>query len=348
MPSPTAARLKTIGIHLALWTVYFLYECMMLAMVGQLKYLVWQESVLIFCLYAALFYGLGSWLLPRYYATKRFKQFWLYTIGMLVLYGALRFGLVLYLLPKFLPRLMYPYLGPWIFLGMVSYRSLYFITLAICYWAAQRAIRTERQKTLQQEQLRLAEAELLQTKLAFLRSQINPHFLFNALNFLYAETYRHSKEAAQGILLLSDMMRHTLSENEQDKVLLAEEVQHLQNYIALNQLRFGSRLQVEFNLQGTPADLRIPPLVLASFVENCFKHGELQEPDSPLRIELGIQQNLLSFSTRNKKRHGPKEESTGIGLDNIRKRLDALYPEQYTLAIHDEPEHYASHLTVAL
>ncbi|WP_345228255.1 sensor histidine kinase, partial [Hymenobacter koreensis] len=170
---------------------------------------------------------------------------------------------------------------------------------------------------------------LVEANLAFLKSQINPHFLFNALNFFYAQVYPHSEGAAKGILLLSDIMRYALHEDPDGKVPLGQEVQHVRNYIALNQLRFNQQLQVDFRVSGQLEYRLILPLVLITFVENCFKHGELHEPDRPVQIRLSVEQNRLEFQTRNQLRHGPKEQSTGIGLANTRRRLALVYPGRH-------------------
>jgi LytS/YehU family sensor histidine kinase len=188
----------------------------------------------------------------------------------------------------------------------------------------------------------------MEANLAFLRNQINPHFLFNSLNFLYAQVYPHSENAAKGILLLSETMRYALLEDNKGKVMLAQEVKHLHNYIELNQLRFSNQLQVEFEVVGNIQFLMILPLVLITFVENCFKHGELADPVNPLVIHLVVKQNVLTFHTRNKKRLGPKERSTGIGLANIQKRLSIMYEGRYNLATKDEADFYTCDLTLEL
>jgi LytS/YehU family sensor histidine kinase len=203
-------------------------------------------------------------------------------------------------------------------------------------------------KRQQEEQLRLAERSLLEANLTFLKNQINPHFLFNSLNFLYAQVYPHSANAAKGILLLSDTMRYALLEDSNGKVMLEQEVKHLRNYIELNQLRFNNKLQVEFSVEGSTHFLLILPLVLITFVENCFKHGELADAAHPLIIRLVVVQNQLTFLTHNKKRHGPKEKSTGIGLTNTRKRLALIYPDRHTLTTTDEPDYYTCQLTLDL
>lgn len=161
--------------------------------------------------------------------------------------------------------------------------------------------------------------------------------------------YPLSEPTAKSVLLLSDIMRYALNEGgEQGKAMLDKEVQHLHNYLALNQLRFGNNLQVQFEVQGSTQFLMILPLVLITFVENCFKHGELFDPQHPLRLRLTVRENELWLHTSNRKRTGPIEHSTGIGLDNTRRRLEAVYASRYTLDIADGPETYVTNLHLAL
>jgi LytS/YehU family sensor histidine kinase len=228
------------------------------------------------------------------------------------------------------------------------YRGLFFAFISTGYWFARRAVQLEQHKREQEHQLRVAEKNLFEANLAFLRNQINPHFLFNSLNFLYAQVYPHSEPAAEGILLLADTMRYALHENIDGKVPLAQEVQHLHNYIALNQLRFNHQLQVDFQEVGSMQFVLILPLVLITFVENCFKHGELADPAHPLRIRLTVAGGQLTFETHNRKRHGPKEQHSGIGLANTRARLDLVYPARHSLTIVDTPDAYTCHLTLEL
>jgi hypothetical protein len=203
----------------------------------------------------------------------------------------------------------------------------------------------------QQEQLqqKVMEKEVVDARLQSLKYQINPHFLFNSLNFLYSQSLPLSEELARATMLLSKMMRYGLQENsEEAKVSLAGEVEHLQNFIEFNQLRFSNQLQVDFKVEGQISIRRIMPLLLITFVENAFKYGELHQSENPLQIHLSVDSQNLTFFVWNKKRSGPKEDSTGIGLENIRKRLALGYPEKHSLSIQDEEDFYAIRLTVVL
>lgn len=205
----------------------------------------------------------------------------------------------------------------------------------------------KQRKVLEAQKLQL-EIEKSNANLNFLKAQINPHFLHNTLNFLYAKSLPYSPELSEGILTLSDIMRYALSEaNLKDgKAALKDEIEHLRNIIRIHQLRYNNNLHVNFEVYGITNGVTIIPFVLITIVENAFKHGDLKSTEYPIDIRLTIEHNSLQFYCRNKKKTGPKELSTGIGLDNIQKRLDLAYKDQYSLHIKDEHELYTTQLTI--
>jgi two-component system, LytTR family, sensor kinase len=208
----------------------------------------------------------------------------------------------------------------------------------------------QNQKILEQRTFQL-EKEKMQADYLFLKAQINPHFLHNTLNFLYARSLPYSSELSEGILTLSEIMRYSLDkeEDEDGKVLLSKEIEHVHHIIKIQQLRFGNSLQVIFTLRGDPAGHRILPFILITLAENAFKHGDLKSTDSPVRLELDISTDgRLHFFCSNKKKTGPKELSTGIGLDNTRKRLELSYGENYSLYIKDQRELFTVDLIITL
>jgi hypothetical protein len=334
-------------LHLLVWLGFAVYEQSVLLFSHTSQFDL-VPTLLNYLLNAALFYTNSSLLLPYFYARRQWAYYVLAALAALAGYALLRSELYLDLVPALeLLKLAAAssYRQFWI---LSLYRGSFFLFVSLGYWFARNALALETQKREQAQQLRATERSLMEANLAFLKSQINPHFLFNSLNFLYAQVYPHSENAARGILLLSDTMRYALHEDNNGKVMLTQEVQHLHNYIALNQLRFNNQLQVDFTITGNPQFLLILPLVLITFVENCFKHGELADPANPLVISLSLTQNILAFQTRNKKRDGPKEKSTGIGLSNTRQRLDIVYPGRYKLLTINDADYYTCTLTIEL
>ncbi len=220
------------------------------------------------------------------------------------------------------------------------------ISLLIAYLTSLRDEKKQR-KVLEEQKMQL-EVEKSQANFNFLKAQINPHFLHNTLNFLYAKSLPYSPELSEGILTLSDIMRYALSEgNAKDgKAPLKDEIEHVRNVIKINQLRFSNKLNVIFEVDGVVNGATIIPFVLITLVENAFKHGDLKSMEHPIEIHLKIEHNQLYFLCRNHKKSGPKELSTGIGLDNIKKRLELAYGQDYILNIKDETEFYSTELII--
>jgi len=209
-------------------------------------------------------------------------------------------------------------------------------------------VESQKQRRILEAQKLQLESQISQANFNFLKAKVNPHFLPNTRNFLSAKSLPNSEELSEGILTLSDIMRYALSKgNQKDgKAPLRDEIEHVNNVIKISQLRYSNQLHVKFEVTGDVGDAMIIPFVLITLVENAFMHGDLKNPDHPIDIKLELKGNKLYFYCRNKKRTGPKQLSTGIGLDNIKKRLDLAYGNKYAFAVKDEPEFYTSELTI--
>lgn len=211
----------------------------------------------------------------------------------------------------------------------------------------------------QERQWQEKEKQHIQTELDFLRSQIHPHFFFNTLNNLYSLTVRKSDEAPEVVLKLSNLMSYMLYGSGEPLVALDKELANLENYIALEKLRYGARLTLCFEKNGNTSPLEIPPLLLISFVENSFKHG-LKGRIGAVRIDicLRVEKEALFFEVRNpagageKVREplpgGPDSEPGGIGLLNVRRRLDILYGDRYDLQLARRDDLFETKLKIAL
>lgn len=191
--------------------------------------------------------------------------------------------------------------------------------------------------------------------LQFLRSQVNPHFLFNALNTLYGTALiENAPRAAEGIQRLGEMMRFMLEENHRDNILLANEVKYLNNYITLQKLRIGDaeKISINVDLHVEPGELQIAPMLLIPFVENAFKHGVRLKKESWITISLTRTGSAIHFEVSNSlhaKQPGDTEvNSTGIGLENVKQRLQLLYPRRHSLQIRETDRNYFVHLDIEL
>jgi LytS/YehU family sensor histidine kinase len=196
------------------------------------------------------------------------------------------------------------------------------------------------------------QAEQLSTELKFLRSQINPHFLFNVLTNLVSLARKKSDQLEPSLIMLSDLMRYMIYDSDDKKVFLEKEVEYLKNYIALQQLRFGNDVEIQTNIHinGTE-EYRVEPMLLIPFVENAFKHGVGWIKDPWIIIRLKAEEQVLIFEVENKfdaadKLH--KDESPGIGLANVRSRLQLLYPKRHKLIISNKNDIFKVLLTLQL
>lgn len=219
--------------------------------------------------------------------------------------------------------------------------TLFFMLIGYAFRLATTSYQMEQtRKTL--------ETEKLNAELAFLKSQINPHFLFNSLNNIYSLAYQKSDKAPEAILKLSEIMRYMLYESNDDKVSLEDEVNYLENYIELQKLRVKEQVYLELRINIDNYQHRIMPLLVISFLENVFKHGVATDKEHPIRITVEVQNNRLHFKAQNKKNKLNKDKSGGIGLINLKRRLELGYPDKHTFIIQDNDDFYSSELFVYL
>ncbi len=196
----------------------------------------------------------------------------------------------------------------------------------------------------------------LETELALLKSQIQPHFFFNTLNNLYSLTLDKSDKAPETVLKLAALMRYVVYESKNKKVSLTREVKHIQNYIDLEKLRYGNDLEVNFNITGSLENHTITPILLLPFVENTFKHGVSNRLDKkPIAIAISIENNTLTLATKNyinpdQEEHMPLNgiNHHGVGLQNTKRRLNLLFGNSYTLDIATTNELYTNTLKIPL
>jgi LytS/YehU family sensor histidine kinase len=192
--------------------------------------------------------------------------------------------------------------------------------------------------------------EKLHAEVNFLRAQVNPHFLFNVLNNLYALTLKKSALAPDVVLKLSDMMEYMLYDSTDARVLLEKEITYLHHYIELERLRFSGRAAITFNIQAALNGHEIAPLLLLPLVENAFKHGLSKQAENGwLKADLSLDGSTLTFLVANSKPASAIRKSKGgIGLNNLRKRLELLYPSRYHLEIDDKKNTFLAKLVIEL
>jgi LytS/YehU family sensor histidine kinase len=192
------------------------------------------------------------------------------------------------------------------------------------------------------------EQQNTQAELALLKSQLNPHFLFNTLNSIYSLAYQKSDKAPDAILKLSEVMRYMLYDSEGKVVLLEKELQYLHSFVDLQKARFKENIYVDLLVEGRITNQLIMPVLLIAFVENAFKHGVLNDPADPVLIHVMVEEDHLQLHVQNRINHQLKDQTGGIGLPNIYRRLELLYPGQYKLNIKENDTHYICELSLQL
>ncbi|GAB2564619.1 sensor histidine kinase [Spirosoma areae] len=203
------------------------------------------------------------------------------------------------------------------------------------------AIRLVKVWYLKQEAYQQVEREKLQAELQLLKSQIHPHFLFNTLNNLYGLTLQKSDRSPAVVLKLSELLSYMLYDCNASTVLLQKEIAFMRNYIGLEQLRYGDRLDMSITISGDYENKLIAPLLLVPFLENAFKHGTSEQLEQAwMHIDLSVQDNVLKFKVINSRETASHDDAYvgGIGLQNVQKRLQLLYADSHELRIVAEDE----------
>ena len=208
-------------------------------------------------------------------------------------------------------------------------------------------------REVKKRQIDILEKEKTKAELNFLKAQIHPHFLFNTLNNLYVLTLEKSDEAPEVVAKLSEMLDYILYQCKDSKVLLSKEVELIQNYIALEKLRYGNRLQLTFDYPEETSQQMIAPLILISVIENAFKHGvSTTIEEGVINISLQIENNQLHFQVFNTKandvQYDVMDYKKGIGVKNIKRQLELIYPNEHQLIIEEKPESYQVNLNITL
>lgn len=202
---------------------------------------------------------------------------------------------------------------------------------------------------LEKEVQQRLEKEKLIVELQLLKSQLHPHFLFNTLNSLYSLTLEQSQQAPQVVLKLSSLLRYILYECNEPYTLLSKEIENIRNYIELEQGRFRERLDISLSFTGDIANKTIAPLLLLPFVENSIKHGISEQLDrSWVNLHLHVEADTLAFKLINSRDEHARVDprAHGLGLQNVQRRLDLIYPGQYTLSLTPEEDTYMVALTL--
>lgn len=334
----------TIAVHALLWVSLFIILYASTDQVFSLFSPTSGSSYRLLCLIlgavlAIIFYFNYFFLIPKYLITKRY---WLYSLFLLLSIATVFFISVFI----------------FFFFGLLSETLVgsnpvvekiipVIIVNTLLLWLL--SVITSILWTLY-NRLKQMETEKLTAQIASLKSQINPHFLFNTLNNIYATTMDTSPKAADMVDKLSEMMRYTMKDTQQDFVLLEDEINYIDNYIDLQKMRLDRRVKLEYcNLTSIPA-LQISPMLLIPFIENAFKHGVNSEQKSSIKIEMRLFKAEFQLTVVNTKVNVQKDifQRSGLGIENTKNRLNLIYPTKHLLAIHNTEKEFSISLHINL
>jgi two-component system, LytTR family, sensor kinase len=286
--------------------------------------------------FMAAFYTAYGWIAPSLFPRLRYGRAPMSIAGACLLTVAARFvteyGILKPLIhyDNYLGRVPSPWWYTYNCLG-VSFNYFFFGTLLYFLVRSSRA-----------------NQERITAELSFLKSQVNPHFLFNTINDIYALVYQKSEEAPEALLKLSGILRYTLYEDSRERVSLSTELAYVTDFLELQQIGSKRQLHIDFKVEGDPRPLQIAPFLLIPFAENIVKHGVTDDPEQPARLHVRVEDDRFHLSAVNGIGRRQKDRTGGIGLSNVRRRLELLYPGRYSFRIKEEDHIFACTLNIQL
>ncbi|MCG2617737.1 histidine kinase [Terrimonas sp. NA20] len=329
---------RHIFIEVVCWLfAYVLFSFYLTQRLGNLAYAV-SISTSAFLFFTAIVYTYSLWLYPRYYHKNRKLLFALIALLFLAVMS----------FPRLLTELVFfktVFSGNTFFSAGRSHLSYIITTNSLALLIAILLKGAKEAALLRSKQAELENRQLL-TELKLLKAQLHPHFLFNALNNIYYEVYKESPKGALLIEKLSDMMRFFLHITSKERIDLRHEVEFIRNYVMLEQIRFDDSLQISFTAEET-ASANIPPMLLVPLVENVFKHGiDKLEGSNQIELELKTDNGFIIFKTKNRLHLHNASNENSTGLDNLRERLNILFPTNYSLTTESINGYYYSVLKI--
>lgn len=338
--------------HILFWLFYiifytFQYGLFQMDLLNTFLSCLISLPVIILAVYFNIYF-----LIPKFLLTKKYKLFFL-----LLIVSAISFTLLLRLDTYFviIPTLYSgEFLTRYYTVGFfrISYLFSHFISIYMVVMGAA-FIKLLIQWYSSRQQNQLLASEKMETELKFLKSQIHPHFLFNTLNNLYALTLKKSDKAPETVLKLSELLDFMLYDCNASKINLSKELQLVKNYIDLEKLRYDIALSVQFVVKGEPSKVEIAPLLILPLVENCFKHGVSEQTNNSwIKISLDVNGNNILLVTENSKLNETQEDiggyKEGIGLENVIRRLQLLYPDSHKIEILNEENFHSVKLELVV
>lgn len=321
--------------HILLWIGYYAFWISLYLGYYELPRLI--VNVTIYFIFQAVgFYTTAYYLLPRFLNKQKFLTFFV-SFGLLMIGLSLAQGYFLYVsvdirneYTTYFNLTKFSFMGIVMMVGLLSGAKLIF-----------EKVRTDRTN-------RIRDKQRLESELQYLKAQVNPHFLFNAINSVYFLIKKNPDQAAETLIKLSDLLRFQLYDCSGEKIAIEKELDYLHNFIALEKIRKGEKINVQLEQQGNLSGFELSPFLLMPFVENAFKHVSTGGKENVISILLQRDNNTLVARIENTTEKREAQRVGGIGLQNVMRRLELLYPGAHQLDIHEKDTHYSVHLSLTI
>jgi sensor histidine kinase YesM len=336
----------TVLLHLLFWIVVYFFYTYFLGYGSNNTEYVNRFSAFLMPITICISYFFLYFLIPKYLLVKKQALFLIYSVYTFIVSAFLITLSILYALVFLIdlnPDETSPLTKtlPFIILGVYFVVFMVIIFGLVLHNYKSIVKNEDLNSKFLKTQLQLKEQEL-----KFLKMQIHPHFLFNSLNTIYGFALKKSDEAPEMILKLSNLLDYILYQVKKPRVLLKAEIDHIEEYIDLEKIRFQDTLQVAFNSNIENKSIQIPPMILIPFVENAFKHGSIVNGFLSIFISIEYKNSEFNFQMRNSIISDDNNNEFGIGLETVKKRLDLLYNENYSLSINREKEWFKVQLSI--
>ena len=340
---------KFLASHILLWVaVWFFYVYFFSYNSTNSLYVTWFSSILLPVTMATT-YTTVYYLIPNYLLMRRYFLFALYSAYTLIFTAYFviitMFGSLMFLsnfdvtgMPPMSRNFVFILILVYLITGLVSFVSI-----------LSHNFRTISKNKELQNKILDTQLQIKAQELDYLKKQIHPHFLFNSLNTIYGFSLKRSEQTPDIILKLSNLLDYILYQVKENRVSLREEIKHIKEYISLEEIRFQDTLDVDLRHNNFSETIKVPPMLFIPFVENAFKHGNIVSGKLKIEMEFNLENETIDFQIKNTiTPEAADAETFGIGLTNIKKRLDLLYPEHYELKSRKKDTWYSVNLKINL
>lgn len=326
-------RLNTLRFSLIFWTIYFLYEWLGRGASIDQYYFYFVKSYLIVPIYIIVSYLSVHFLFEKFDFKNNKISFWigqfLVAILSVILIRAVSYY---YFYPNFYPK---GTADPFLFIPklLIEFVNLYLVVSLYGMFIFMKSWYR------QQQMLQVLSQEKVAAELELLKSQVQPHFIFNMLNNIYSGAFKKSPETAQQILMLSNFLEYSIYDSKKEIITLKEELKNIRNYVELQKIRVGDKLDVSINVFNDIEDVLIPPMLLIPLVENTFKHGvnnSIAKSWVRMDVSTNAHEVVIKIENSTEKGNNTITQKGGLGLENVKRRLELIYPGQFEFKIFQE------------